>query len=425
MPEKPLVVDPRMFITGPSQACPQCGQPQLGTLSIRDNVHARRCRKCSYHQEERLPRLAKKLIYLDQMVVSEIAKKLDPVWREEKRRTDDFWLEAFDQIDRLVKLQLIVCPYSPIHRVESSLREPFEPVLRRLYKHLASGVSLRFPHEVLMLQLYEAFDASYENRPPDWNRVTRDDVVRSRLDRWSERLLITVDMGHSPGEVDGRRASRARAHAGLKKLWEGWASEDQMSFDDFFQRERRGFADSAFQSFADPSRIIPGWPVRLVSWVMSRFADKGVPQEDQLRKARSFLYSEPALSAPENHLGALLFAGLAWQANRGGRKSVPNQGTPNDIKFISAYLPYCDAMFIDKEFAHLLRQEPLATAVRRYPAQIFSAGSRTHFLEYLVGLEEEAGPAHLALVTRTYGEAWTKPHRAMLEHERSKPTYWP
>ena len=294
-------------------------------MSIEDNVHARQCRACSHTEEERLPPLAKKLIYLDQMVLSGIAKELDPVWRKKTRRRDDFWLEAFDRIDRLVKLQLIVCPNSPIHEIESAFAHHYESVLRRLYKHLASGVGLRFPHEVLWTQLAEAFESWFTGREPDWNRIARTDVIRGDLDRWSPRLLFDVNMGHLAGEIESRRESRDRAHEALQRLWERWASEGKIPFEDRFQTERRGLAATALQSFmthvqrwheattgtgasADPMRLMhPAWPVRLVSWLLNQLEERGVPEEDQLQRAADFLYSEQALSAPENHLGALLF----------------------------------------------------------------------------------------------------------------------
>ena len=172
MSGEPFVFDPTMFITGPFHPCPRCGQMQLGTLFIRGNVHSRRCRNCFHNESEHLPPLEKKLIYLDQMVLSGIAREIDPVWREKTPRGDDFWLQAFDQIDRLVKLQLIVCPDSPIHEEESSYDDRYESVLRRLYEHLASGVSLHFPHQVHMAQLWEAFEAWSTNQDPDWGRIT-------------------------------------------------------------------------------------------------------------------------------------------------------------------------------------------------------------------------------------------------------------
>ncbi|MDE2945347.1 MAG: hypothetical protein OXT63_14245 [Gemmatimonadota bacterium] len=439
MAEEPFDFDPRLFITGPFRPCPRCGEVQLGTLSVSNNVHARRCRNCFHDEEERLPPLAKKLVYLDQMVLSELAKKLDPAWREEKPGTDDFWLEAFDRIDRLVKLQLIVCPDSPIHELESSMLDRYESILRRLYKHLASGVSLRFHHEILMVQLDEAFDAWFANRDPDWSRITRGDVVRGRLDRWSEQLLLTVNMGHFPGEIENRRKSRRRAHEVLQQFWDRRASQSQRSFEQLFQEERRGVAVAALQAFvvhverwqgmttdheeiSDPLQLfMPGWLVQLVSWVLYRLGESGVPHDDQLQQAAKFLHSEQALSAPENDLGALLYASLGWRAAH-GQKSVPGQGTPNDIQFIAAYLPYCDAMFIDNEFAQLLSEGRLAEAVSRFSARIFCYRSRDDFLAYLKELEEEADSAHVSLVTRTYGETWTEPYRSILEDERGKGT---
>ena len=252
MTEKSFVFDPKMLITGPLRPCPQCGEVQLGTLSVGDFVHTRRCRHCFHTEDERLPPLAKKMIYLDQMMLSGIAKELDPIWREKTQRRDDFWRKAFDQIDRLVKLQLIVCPDSPIHEVESSYDDRYDSVLRRLYKHLACGVSLHFPHEVLMVQLSEAFEAWFANREPDWNRITRDDgCTRSSgpLERppvpngqhgltWLGRSKVAENLA-------------GRGHETLKRFWKQWASEGQKPFGDLHERERRGFADAAFQSFIE------------------------------------------------------------------------------------------------------------------------------------------------------------------------------
>ena len=147
--------------------------------------------------------------------------------------------------------------------------------------------------------------------------------------------------------------------------------------------------------------------------------EEGVSEDDRLQDTVRFLYSGQALCAPENHLGALLHASLAWRAICG--QGCPSRGTPNDIAFIAAYLPYCDAMFIDNEFAQLLSEGRLAAAANDYPTKIFSTRSRDDFLEYLHELEADAEPAHLDIVTRTYGETWTQPYRSMLEHERSKP----
>ena len=232
--------------------------------------------------------------------------------------------------------------------------------------------------------------------------MTRADVIRGDLDSWSDRLRITVDLGRLPGEIESCLKSRDHAHEGLRQLWKKWASQGRVPFDDRFEEERRGIATAALGSHQKPL-----WLAQLMRWLVGRLTEHGVREENRLQEAERFLHSEAALSAPENHLGSVLFAGLARRAAL-GQKCV-DHGTPNDIKFISAYLPYCDAMFIDNAFAQLLREPPVAPKATDYPTRIFSTRNRNDFLAYLDALEAEADPAHVDLVKRTYGEKWLVP----------------
>ena len=75
----------------------------------------------------------KKVVYLDQFVISEIVNAIDPP------RVDPFWRQVFEALERVSKLQLVVCPWSPIHRDESLLSGRFER-LQQMYEHLANGV---------------------------------------------------------------------------------------------------------------------------------------------------------------------------------------------------------------------------------------------------------------------------------------------
>jgi hypothetical protein len=165
--------------------------------------------------------------------------------------------------------------------------------------------------------------------------------------------------------------------------------------------------------------LTPGWLAQLVMGLLSRFEEIGVPLEEKFARAREFLYSDPALRAPQNRIRSLLYASLGRRA-ASGQKRLPSRGTPNDVEVISAYLPYCDAMFIDDEFVQLLIEQPLAQEIKPYATRIFSTRSRDEFLAYLQSVEAEASPEHVQLVTRTYGEGWVEPFRSILEHERSR-----
>ena len=115
----------------------------------------------------------------------------------------------------------------------------------------------------------------------------------------------------------------------------------------------------------------------------------------------------------------MLFAAMARRATN-GQKRVPNRGTPNDIDMISSYLPYCDAIFIDDEFAGLLREEPIATEVGKYGTRVFSTRTREEFLAYLREIQAALPAEHLAQVVVTYGESWLDGFRSILELERER-----
>jgi hypothetical protein len=110
-----LVFDPREFIQAPFIACPRCGTGNaFGVLSI-GSGYTRRCRECWHTDRFPLPRIRKTVVYLDQLVISEMMKALNPAARAHGR-VDSFWLELFERLDVLSKLQLIICPDSETHR---------------------------------------------------------------------------------------------------------------------------------------------------------------------------------------------------------------------------------------------------------------------------------------------------------------------
>ena len=74
----------------------------------------------------------------------------------------------------------------------------------------------------------------------------------------------------------------------------------------------------------------------------------------------------------------------------------------NDVKMISGYAPYVDAMFIDNECAALLSEEPLKSELK-FKARIFSLNSKDDFLEYLRSIERDADPKILKSVRDVYG----------------------
>ena len=90
-------IDPRDFIMTPYLKCPKCGAQEFGVLSVRDTRCERRCRACLNLGTQRLPAIAKKIVYIDQFAFSNIMKTLCPdVQGHEAAARQRFWEELFE-----------------------------------------------------------------------------------------------------------------------------------------------------------------------------------------------------------------------------------------------------------------------------------------------------------------------------------------
>lgn len=331
-----MLIDPRKFITSPFRACPKCGKLEFGTLNVGDHHISRRCRVCWHTQGEHLPRLNKKVIYLDQMILSNMGKTLDPQWGKERPQQDDYWARAFDALDRSVKLQLIICPYSRIHERESVVLPHF-PVLRRLYEHLAIGIEFEWPTRIHYLQLTHALRQKLRGENVDYSQIPRQRVLHGDPTAWAERIRIGVDWpiaNPDPAEV---RRTRARSGEAFQASFERWAKEKK-PFKEVYEFERQGHSDAisellrghfaALQTAAVTGVITDEvWNYRLeieiVYGLLHVTEQAELRGADAARTAGEFLYSEEALNAPANEISALLMAALARRAAAGQKAANP------------------------------------------------------------------------------------------------------
>lgn len=414
--------------------CPKCGHAAHATESVSKRSWTRRCLSCWQRSVEWLPEREKKFVYLDQMVVSNIAKALDPVWRQQRVREHGFWLELFDQLERLVKLQLVACPESPIHERESSV-SPYAEPMRHLYEHLAAGIKFHLPQQVLATQLHHARRALSAGKRVDYRDIDRRRMHHGSATDWMDRVRISVRFPDRDGVIDERRIARERAGAALTELWEVWRAHREVTFAERYAIERRGATPVMWSRYTewyaamldymtgrrdlDDAIIDPLGDVTTAQGIVAAFRDETDDALVALRRAFEFLRSEVALDAPQNDIGALLMAALARRAAN-GQKHVPSPGTWNDITAIATYLPYCDAMFVDNQFASLLAEQPLKARLAPFATRIFSYRTRNDFLQFLQEVEMSASEQHKAHIVAVYGDGWLTPYRAMLEDRRSR-----
>ena len=426
-----FVFDPRVFILPPFKQCPQCGCEEcFGVLMIGATHYTRRCRECMYDEQFPLPEVRKKVVYLDQMAISNMTKLLHPEIGQ-GREIDPFWRELFERIDVLCKLQVLICPDSQTHREESALA-PFAAELRRMYELFSHGTTFDFSYQIRDRQLVEHLDNWLAGAPETDIEIEVAHVTHGQIHGWQERYTITVGGLEEEDWPERLRESRERGAEGMAQVHEGWRREQDFDFERTFQRELAAFGEMVIQlhlkSIEQQARILagqepfdaealmPSHATTLVLGIHHRLRDAGVPEEDLWPKTAEFFRSGALERVPYMQISALLFAALARKAAIGGQVRPPNRGTISDVTTVAAVMPYCDAIWVDNEVAGLLSEEPLRTRID-YGTRVFSWNTRQQFLDYLDELHAGVSEEHVELIRDLYGEGYLRPFTELFAEE--------
>jgi hypothetical protein len=101
--------------------------------------------------------------------------------------------------------------------------------------------------------------------------------------------------------------------------------------------------------------------------------EAGIVESELPEKIWECLESEAFGDVPFVKISCHLFAAFARRVP--GRTNPPEGHPFNDVNMLSAYLPYCGAMFIDREMHGLLDEQPLKSALD-YGTKVFSLRSK-------------------------------------------------
>lgn len=397
--------DPRNFIGEPFRTCPKCGHEAFGILLISGSRYTRRCRDCWNTADFRLPKLRKKIIYLDQFVISNLVKLKNPTTpAQAKLAADPFWQEMYELIFQLRHLQMICCPDSWSHQEESRISN-MNAYLKEMYERLSGGNSFHQFNDIKSKQIGELALAWSEGREPQFDFDPRS-VLHKDPNVWNERYFITFQDNPFATEAGIRQTRRAN-HANVARLFtDVWAKQVQ-DFDYWYDLERTEYQRGIAKVFVRCQRerqktiasIKPGEAISmealdnfLPSWIEGlMFSIKHVmqfprnggvrSQEDQARLLWSFLKSNRISEAPFLKLQSMMYAVIAMKA-AGGQREPPNEGMTTDIDNVAHLLPYCDAMLLDNECRALMLNVP--TRVRPDDAKkLYSMQVKGEFLAFL------------------------------------------
>jgi hypothetical protein len=356
-----------------------------------------------------LPGVEKRVLYLDQSLFSLLFKiesggRLAPGHEESTR-------EIYRRLRRVVLLQQAVLPHSDVHLDETIVFHSSDDLLAA-YERIGGDVRLMNTREVECMQVAEYATAFIEQRDPalsfDVNKVLED-----------ERNVWLPDMHIHAGAnfamlAECVRERRSRSHEAMQRLIERWAAE-RPTFDHLLDIELRTFFDrplmlrTAIQGVEsavgsqDPMALFEArqhWILKEYEMLTATFRRAGVPERDVAREVIRFWGWSRNIEQPNHRIGAYMFAAIGKRVVN-GQKSV-SCGMINDIRAISTYAPYVDAMFVDRECAALLA-DPRLAADLQFKARIFSFTDPNAFIGYLDELEAGATDIVRAQATRIYG----------------------
>ena len=357
-----------------------------------------------------LPRLRKQVVYLDQMALSGMVIALDKGAKGHTRSSSsEYWRDVFQKLDTLSKLQIVACPDSQSHVLESIV-SPFPQSLKRLYELLSHGVSFQFSSYIQMCQLGAHLELWLAGRGDEELVLDLEEVYFGEIHGWKDILQITYEIPVTSGQIEGYRKDRSQIEQGIAGVFARWQSESSRSFDDWYFEELYAFGSSHLELW----RRLPHSD-EIVGYLLGRLADAGVAEADRLDRLDEYFKSPDLRRVPSLHLGALLWASIARKAANGMRRP-PSRGMSNDVRVISTLLPYCDAMFLDVECWNYLRE---ADREGRLPfhAKVFSIRTKHEFVRYLESLLSTAPSDHLALVEEVYGPNQGAPYTSLFANE--------
>lgn len=449
--QRVMKISRRDFISGPYKKCPnpEClAENSFGVFTpiSESTSYSRECIKCWHTEHFDLPKIKKKIVYLDQFVISNLVKLLDKSHpSHQKVKADPFWESLFIKLEKASKLQAIVCPDSFYHRDESMTGGIEFKLLKRLYEHFSSGKTLYPSLIVEKNQIVRHFEAWIENKKPDFSFDPQEVAFERDLHSWSIGLRISVGGNPYPGQIENLQKTNTMTQEQLKAVWERWQSEKKVNFVARIKEETGGLGKgliTATRQFAERrsramTRIaggenyemelddfIPPMSNDILESLMRIARSKGLSEQQVAGTIIHYFGDIDALlDIPYVRISSVMFAGWAHRAANG--KKNPPKSTA-DVQFISSYLPYCDALFVDKESAAILKEFPKDTPpkfrLNEFRARVFSLGNKEQFLNYLDELVAVIPAEQMEILKDMEGENYGEPYWSIIEHEKRELT---
>ncbi len=368
------------ILSGPLEDCLHCGSAaSYGRCTIGRDDLLYRCQDCLAMDRKPLPQVVKKVIYIDQFVLSNMVK----------RKSDPFWGDLHARLIDLAAKNLITCPYSPIHEEESQLSVTLREGLKGMYRQLAGDDKFKCRIEIeksQMARLLKRFMGVAESdQDPEWS-----DWAQADPDHWRNYYSVHVDFGVDEESVELLRTNKVRICEEMAEQYEEWR-QNPNSFD---EEVKSNLAHWRFKMTKERM-----W---LIEWLAQRVKAIHPSETDPISVLFKFFNSGIWTEAPFVFRWVRVWAKIAELARNPNGPRKPQLGDFFDTQVLSYYAAHCDAMFLDKGYCSIAA-DPRVRAPGPRGTRFFSEQTRDSFVEYLDGLNDAMSQEHRAALDLVYG----------------------
>ena len=373
------------YILGPKQkhrieTCGRCGANKtFKFVRLVENETPQsffaQCRNCGLQCQCFLPKLSKRILYLDQFALSNLALASYPELKPDST-VPQFWFELLSTLNKLLRKQLIVCPDS-LYQWKESQATPLYNQIKETFQYFNWDVSFREPGYIKESQIADHALLWLRKGGRREPRLKMFDAIHGNLNHWAPRWRYPNRM-QPDFQPDHVQIELQRRREDLAKVHEGWRAEAQKTYTEWFKEHIAAFGHRTLQGSYPLAR-------RFIRAIQNTFEGSGIPCSTVNMKVSHYLQSDCLECIPFLKLSAHLLAARARNAVRSG---PPNPGTATDFDLLATLLPYCDAMLIDRPTLGLLQQRPRLFDC--YGTRVYSYRTRQEFLGYLTDLEVAA-----------------------------------
>ena len=387
-----------MIVTKVIGACPSCGVADVfGNVMVRKDHVLRGCKRCRYSERVLLPPLAKQIIYLDQFFFSTAF-----------REGDSRFLEAAELIKGATAGQVLLAPFSSIHEDETHQWRGYDgrkkEDLMQFIKATSHGHKFEPNYTVEHDQILDAFESFLAGSTSEFV-LDRQIALSADVDQWEDYFRIEV--GGYRGNIELIRDLKKQGiDVLIDSVFPAWRSSIA-TFDKNVEIERRESARCYLKLYDDYIKRIDSGdydalsdsPVEsMIVRDMLRSLPDGTDTPEKFRRVNEFFASDHFANAPNGWISSRIFSVLREQVRNGAYRSPEESkrrlfGFPNDVKHISIYAPFVNAIVVDQPMAAILADGRVNVA-SRYGTRVFSLNNWQELLAWLQSLIDSMSTEH-------------------------------